>query len=72
MRLKGDMYEVNGIMNGVVSVADFYDSNGERIATYDKNSGLLQANTKAEYERMKEIGNAYGKGYKGTTNGSVA
>ena len=69
--MKSDMYDVGGIENGVVDVAEFYDSNGDRIATYDKDSGLLQANTKAEYERMKEIGNAYGKAYKAFTNSSV-
>lgn len=62
--MKGDMYDNVLIENNEVRYANFYDSNGEKIMSYDSNNfGLLQKYTEAESARLKEMISAYNSAY---------
>jgi hypothetical protein len=67
MTMKGNMYDMVSVQNGVVTSAFFYDSNGQVIMTYsngnDNKDGLAQIQTNAEHTRYKEMQAVYNAVY---------
>jgi hypothetical protein len=61
--MSGNNYSVGGDANGSITIADFKDDNGVRIATFSEAWGFHSSPTNEETERRQEIAAAYNASY---------